>query len=150
MNGKTQCKAPNDSVRSVVGRTNTWIHRTEIDNLACDELKADILNWWRKEYLLIIGITAFLFLFRGAILKDKQPTGKLGQHNTNRQCMVEIYKWPINMEMFDFVSNQGNSSENKVLSIMRLVKTKQNNLPILIPLTVGKDLEKWVLLWRVN
>lgn len=52
--------------------------------------------------------------------------------------------------MFDFISNQGNSSEKKVLSIMRLVKTKQNNLPILIPLTVGKGLEKWVLLWRVN
>lgn len=55
-----------------------------------------------------------------------------------------------NTQMFDFISNQGNSSEKKVLSIMRLVKTKQNNLPILIPLTVGKGLEKWVLLWRVN
>lgn len=95
MNGKIQRKAPNDSVRSVVGRTNTWIHGSEIDNLACDELKADILNWWRKEYLLIIGIIAFLFLFRGTILKDKQPTGKLGKYNTNRQSMVEIYKWPI-------------------------------------------------------
>lgn len=55
-----------------------------------------------------------------------------------------------NTQMFDFISNQGNSSEKKVLSIMRLVKTKQNNLLILIPLTVGKGLEKWVLLWRVN
>lgn len=55
-----------------------------------------------------------------------------------------------NTQMFDFISNQGNSSEKKVPSIMRLVKTKQNNLPILIPLTVGKGLEKWVLLWRVN